>query len=325
MPQNMVNNTLIQRTLGLFNTLPGGKYSPIVDELMRWQVTNEFTDREAQPFYRKAVQSLVRKLKRSSRSTSSGVEALVSAIQKRTSDSACIRIPRSLDGRMQVSQKKVLPHVLYCTIWRYPELKNHHELRPLPCCAYSYNAKKDEVCINPYHYERIRQATVPPVLVPRLPSHQIPERFSNFVLTHESVDRASEEETDWVVAGNKTLPLDGYLSPDSDTDPFSQAPSPDSVITTASTTSTQISVIKGLFKPEYTLQGGFDNMEIGEVSSPSMPSSPESGPDVDIKIEADEEPMAPAKTEVAYQEIPEWCTIHYYEMNKRFGEPFQDT
>ena len=75
------------------------------------------------------------------------------------------------------------------------------------------------------------------------------------MLTHESVDRASEEETDWVVAGNKTLPLDGYLSPDSDTDPFSQAPSPDSVITTASTTSTQISVIKGLFKPEYTLQG----------------------------------------------------------------------
>ena len=69
-----------------------------------------------------------------------------------------------------VSQKKVLPHVLYCTIWRYPELKNHHELRPLPCCAYSYNAKKDEVCINPYHYERIRQATVPPVLVPRLAS-----------------------------------------------------------------------------------------------------------------------------------------------------------
>ena len=68
---------------------------------MRWQVTNEFTDREAQPFYRKAVQSLVRKLKRSSRSTSSGVEALVSAIQKRTSDSPCIRIPRSLDGRMQ--------------------------------------------------------------------------------------------------------------------------------------------------------------------------------------------------------------------------------
>lgn len=78
------------------------------------------------------------------------------------------------------------------------------------------------------------------------------------------MDRASEEETDWVVAGNKTLPLDGYLSPDSDTDPFSQAPSPDSVITTASTTSTQISVIKGLFKPEYTLQG--ENVYIFKIA-----------------------------------------------------------
>ena len=44
----------------------------------------------------------------------------------------CIVIPRSLDGRMQVSNKKVQPHVLYCSIWRWPDVRNQHELRNIP-------------------------------------------------------------------------------------------------------------------------------------------------------------------------------------------------
>ena len=54
-----------------------------------------------------------------------------------------------------VSQRKVLPHVLYAQIWRYPDLGSHHELKSVICCRNGYGLKKDEVCINPYHYERI--------------------------------------------------------------------------------------------------------------------------------------------------------------------------
>lgn len=62
---------------------------------------------------------------------------------------------RSLDGRLQVSQRKGLPHVIYCRLWRWPDLHSHHELRAIEACEYAFHHKKDEVCINPYHYQRV--------------------------------------------------------------------------------------------------------------------------------------------------------------------------
>jgi hypothetical protein len=64
-------------------------------------------------------------------------------------------VGRSLDGRLQVSHRKGLPHVIYCRLWRWPELQSHHELRALDNCEFAFNLKRDEVCVNPYHYQRI--------------------------------------------------------------------------------------------------------------------------------------------------------------------------
>ncbi|KTF93970.1 hypothetical protein cypCar_00016820, partial [Cyprinus carpio] len=74
---------------------------------------------------------------------------------------------RSLDGRLQVSHRKGLPHVIYCRLWRWPDLHSHHELRAIETCEYAFNLKKDEVCVNPYHYQRVETPVLPPVLVPR--------------------------------------------------------------------------------------------------------------------------------------------------------------
>lgn len=62
---------------------------------------------------------------------------------------------RSLDGRLQVSQRKGLPHVIYCRLWRWPDLQSHHELRAVDHCEFAFHTKKDEVCVNPYHYQRV--------------------------------------------------------------------------------------------------------------------------------------------------------------------------
>ncbi|KAK2103230.1 Mothers against decapentaplegic 3, partial [Saguinus oedipus] len=61
----------------------------------------------------------------------------------------------SLDGRLQVSHRKGLPHVIYCRLWRWPDLHSHHELRAMELCEFAFNMKKDEVCVNPYHYQRV--------------------------------------------------------------------------------------------------------------------------------------------------------------------------
>lgn len=62
---------------------------------------------------------------------------------------------RSLDGRLQVSHRKGLPHVIYCRLWRWPDLQSHHELRAVDLCEFAFHTKKDEVCVNPYHYQRV--------------------------------------------------------------------------------------------------------------------------------------------------------------------------
>lgn len=63
--------------------------------------------------------------------------------------------PASELGTNIQQQRKGLPHVIYCRLWRWPELQSHHELRPLDNCEYAYTLKKEEVCVNPYHYTRI--------------------------------------------------------------------------------------------------------------------------------------------------------------------------
>jgi len=55
----------------------------------------------------------------------------------------------------QVSHRKGLPHVIYCRLWRWPDLQNHHELKAIDSCQYAFSLKRDDVCINPYHYVRV--------------------------------------------------------------------------------------------------------------------------------------------------------------------------
>ncbi|XP_056157925.1 mothers against decapentaplegic homolog 2-like isoform X3 [Lampris incognitus] len=105
----------------------------------------------------KAVKSLVKKLKKTGQ-----LEELEKAISTQNSNTKCVTIPRSLDGRLQVSHRKGLPHVIYCRLWRWPDLHSHHELRAIDACQYAFNLKKDEVCVNPYHYQRVETPETPP-------------------------------------------------------------------------------------------------------------------------------------------------------------------
>ena len=54
-----------------------------------------------------------------------------------------------------------LPHVMYCKVWRWPDLQSHHELRAQPFRQFPFSSKKTDVCINPYHYERVESNVLP--------------------------------------------------------------------------------------------------------------------------------------------------------------------
>uniref|UniRef100_A0A670I6R7 Mothers against decapentaplegic homolog n=1 Tax=Podarcis muralis TaxID=64176 RepID=A0A670I6R7_PODMU len=148
--------------------------SPAVKRLLGWKQGDE-----EEKWAEKAVDALVKKLKKKK----GAMEELEKALSSPGQPSKCVTIPRSLDGRLQVSHRKGLPHVIYCRVWRWPDLQSHHELKPLDVCEFPFGSKQKEVCINPYHYKRVESPVLPPVLVPRHsefnPQHSLLVQFRN--------------------------------------------------------------------------------------------------------------------------------------------------
>ncbi|XP_065226454.1 protein mothers against dpp-like isoform X1 [Planococcus citri] len=135
--------------------------SPTIKKLLGWKQGDE-----EEKWAEKAVESLFKKLKKQNKKA---YQDLIKALNFPGQPSECVTIPRSLDGRLQVSHRKALPHVIYCRVWRWPDLQSHHELKAEDHCKYPFSAKEKEVCINPYHYKRVESpgTLLPPVLVPR--------------------------------------------------------------------------------------------------------------------------------------------------------------
>ncbi|MBZ3885736.1 Mothers against decapentaplegic-like protein 1 [Sciurus carolinensis] len=98
-----------------------------------------------------AVAALVQKLKKKT----GAMEEQEKSVSCPRQPSHCVTILRPLDGRLQVSNRKTLPHVLYCCMWCWPDLQSHHELKPLKCYNFPFGFKQKAVCINPYHYKLI--------------------------------------------------------------------------------------------------------------------------------------------------------------------------
>ncbi|XP_029653407.1 mothers against decapentaplegic homolog 3 isoform X1 [Octopus sinensis] len=198
---------------------------PIVKRLLGWKKgESEKEDKWSE----KAVKSLVKKLKKCG-----GIDELEKAITTQESNTKCITIARgglagvehfqnycSLDGRLQVSHRKGHPHVIYCRLWRWPDLQNHQELRAVENCEYAYHLKREEVCVNPYHYTRVEAPVLPPVLVPRHQPNEIPARenfppLTDYATTVPNTDfPAGVDENTFNIP---ETPPPGYISEDGDT------------------------------------------------------------------------------------------------------------
>jgi len=56
---------------------------------------------------------------------------------------------------MNTKVSAVLPHEWACRLWRWATLKTAMELSCLPCCDHGYERNTSEICIQPYHYNKI--------------------------------------------------------------------------------------------------------------------------------------------------------------------------
>lgn len=237
--------------------------SPAVKRLLGWKQGDE-----EEKWAEKAIDSLVKKLKK----RKGALEELEKALSNPNGESNCVTIPRSLDGRLQVSHRKGLPHVIYCRVWRWPDLQSHHELKPLECCVYAFSLNKKEVCINPYHYRRVETPVLPPVLVPR--QSEYPRTHGGPLPYHMQHPNHSG------MPNNANFPS------------FSHSRSPGA--------------------PGDEGPPGYTGVMSEDGGSPR--------PDPNT-MEADSIP--PDVTPITYHEPTNWCSIAYYELNIRVGEPFQ--
>jgi len=121
------------------------------------------------------------------------------------SNTNCLLVDKSKDGRWQVHHLKGLPHVFVCRIWRWPDLRSYCELRTAqnsncshPYVHHSKSNHQKVMCINPYHYVKATSsATVPPpVLVPR---HFDPMPTSSSSSTLDENYLQPGGTTNWVV------------------------------------------------------------------------------------------------------------------------------
>ncbi|XP_067003727.1 mothers against decapentaplegic homolog 3 isoform X3 [Anabrus simplex] len=248
---------------------------PIVKRLLGWK-KGEGEDKWSE----KAVKSLVKKLKKTG-----GLEELEKAITTQDSNTKCITIPRSLDGRLQVSHRKGLPHVIYCRLWRWPELQSHHELRALDSCEFAFNLKRDEVCVNPYHYQRIETPALPAILVPRHSAST--DDFPSTVLDCSELSSSVPENTSFPSPG---APLSLLNSPSLEPPrplPSTETPPP------------------GYMSEDGDNVDHNDNMNVLCAGLSRLTPSPP----------IDAQP-------VMYCEPAFWCSISYYELNTRVGETF---
>lgn len=145
----------------IFRNLSRKKRNRNERQLLALCRNNPNHDKDVKKWNKTAIKFLINKFKKNL----DVIEELEKAILSESPSTKCVPCPKTLDNRLLVSHRKALPQVIYCRLWRWPDLQSHHQIKPIQTCD-SCTDSTETVCVNPYHYERNKPPSIDPILVP---------------------------------------------------------------------------------------------------------------------------------------------------------------
>uniref|UniRef100_A0A1I7SQS2 Mothers against decapentaplegic homolog n=1 Tax=Bursaphelenchus xylophilus TaxID=6326 RepID=A0A1I7SQS2_BURXY len=255
-------------------------------------------------FIKKAIESLVKKLKDKQRELDALISAVTSSGKQATS---CVTINRSLDGRLQVAGRKGVPHVVYTRIWRWPNVSKN-ELQKLPVCT-TPSDHPDLICINPFHYDRIVSSSIGNIDMNSLRMDGVGQCNSN-----QDVDMCVQNSPEMAEQKDSIKPFLMYGPHQQPSYVVSHLPTGDTISTTTIPSFMQLS-------PTENKEIHWKSRDYGNQDFPS--GSKENGNNFGNQR------YNSLRCNLSRVRIPNtspvshWCSISYYELDTQIGQTFK--